>query len=377
MKKLIASVLVSAMLLPVSVSAENRPDFVTTPKGMIIEYYGENDVYIPTEINGRTIYDIGDKVFFDMDIASVYVEDGILTIGKSAFEGSKITTVSLPESIIELGDRTFANCTNLKEIYCYHKMPLFGADALKGTGAITVYIPCKSNQNAWEAAIETVKGDKNYTIDYNHKFTANAAGDKVVCSLCGKEVEVEVEYVLPFMDVPADAWYRTYVEEAHQSGIINGKRVDRFDPDAGMTVAEAVKIAASIYASENRENISKASGDAAWYQPYIDFCYDKNIIESGVELDWEKAATRAEMSYLFARCSSDMAEINTDATLNMIPDVDTDTLYNSEILKLYKTGIAVGSDSNYTFNPNSGVTRSEAAAFIARIINNTYRIELK
>ena len=49
---------------------------------------------------------------------------------------------------------------------------------------------------------------------------------------------------LPFTDIPADAWYYSDVKTAYESGLINGKGADTFAPEANMTYAEAVKLAA-------------------------------------------------------------------------------------------------------------------------------------
>ena len=82
------------------------------------------------------------------------------------------------------------------------------------------------------------------------------------------------------------------------------------------------------------------------------------------------------MAYMFSRCDTEPYEINPDVPLTDIPDVYDTTAFAYEILDLYRRGIAVGSDEYMTFYPNEQVKRSEAAAFIARILCYDMRIGL-
>ena len=82
------------------------------------------------------------------------------------------------------------------------------------------------------------------------------------------------------------------------------------------------------------------------------------------------------MAYLFSRCDAFPYIVNPDVPLTDIPDVHDTTAFAYDILELYRRGVAVGSDEFMTFYPDSQVKRSEAAAFIARILNADMRIEL-
>ena len=52
---------------------------------------------------------------------------------------------------------------------------------------------------------------------------------------------------LPFTDVKTDAWYYNDIKIAYEGGLINGKSATVFDPDANLTYAEAVKLAACMH----------------------------------------------------------------------------------------------------------------------------------
>ncbi|MGN1349569.1 MAG: S-layer homology domain-containing protein, partial [Anaerovoracaceae bacterium] len=190
----------------------------------------------------------------------------------------------------------------------------------------------------------------------------------------GDDGEWEISH--PFSDVSVNAWYNTYVAIAYSLGIINGKSADRFDPDANMTLAEAAKIAAVIHQFQQTGETYFPSYGSVWYQPYVDYCYDAGIISQSRTFNWNKNATRAEMAYLFANADTYGFMPNEDFPMTDIPDVTTSTPFANEILYLYRSGIAAGSDEHYTYNPNANIRRSEVSALISRICMLGERIDL-
>ena len=63
-----------------------------------------------------------------------------------------------------------------------------------------------------------------------------------------------------FTDVPDDIWYAPYVKSAARSGLVKGKAEGVFAPDASMTIAEAVTLAARFEAALYEE-IDPAEGN--------------------------------------------------------------------------------------------------------------------
>ena len=200
----------------------------------------------------------------------------------------------------------------------------------------------------------------------------------IYCEDCGfKGSKYLDDSPLPFSDVSQDAWYYAYVQTAYNFGIINGKSETIFDPNAGLTCAEAAKIAAVIH-NQKRYDGEKAEFQMLgenWYDVYVQYCYANAILEDHIVFDWDANATRAQMAYLFSRCDTERYFIN-DVPLTDIPDVYDTTPHAYEILDLYNKGIAVGSDEHMTYYPDSQVKRSEAAALVSRILCHDMRIEL-
>lgn len=386
MKRILATLL-ALLQLSVCIYAEPKAtdeEFEYTPDGVITAYYGEEFVYVPSILDdGTEVREIGDQAFFDIGISAVYLGEGITTIGTSAFEGSNVTYVDFSDTVYKVEDRAFANCTLLEDIVLKNTDVSFGRDALSGTGNIVITVPCNANPEALFKTIRRAKGDDRFEITKIHFGLTESETEKdllgegmLLCDDCGyKESRYYEGEELPFKDIKEDSWYRPYVTIAYSSGILNGKSPDSFDPDAGLTCAEAAKIAASIHAQENDAEIKPSDEEEEWYDRYIAYCVEAGILEKERAFHWDKLATRAEMAYFFARCSAETEYLN-DVPITDIPDVNEKTPFWYEITELYDKGIAVGNDEKLTFNPYSNVKRSEAATLVSRILFYSLRIEL-
>ena len=102
-----------------------------------------------------------------------------------------------------------------------------------------------------------------------------------------------------FADVPADAWYASYVATASAYSIVQGRTINHFDPNGTMTrqeaavmVARAAGLCGMDAELENYEIMNALSqfGDyqtvASWAQESLAFCYDNNILDQN-DLDVE------------------------------------------------------------------------------------------
>lgn len=87
-----------------------------------IEIYGyegtEKDIVIPSELDGKTVTGIGEKVFSGRnDIKSVTIPDSVTYIGQSAFLGCEgLSSVTIPASVTNIKSYAFQKCTNLNSI---------------------------------------------------------------------------------------------------------------------------------------------------------------------------------------------------------------------------------------------------------------------
>ena len=172
-----------------------------------------------------------------------------------------------------------------------------------------------------------------------------------------------------FSDVNENAWYgftqQKTVANAYEYGLMQGTG-NTFNPTGNMTLAEAVTIAARVHHIYNGGDGVFTQG-SPWYQVYVDYAINNGIINPGTFSEYNKAATRAEMAYIFSRAlpETEFAEQN---TVYSLPDVTSSTPYREAIFMLYKAGVVAGSDSIGTFSPGNNITRAEASAIISRVI---------
>lgn len=120
------------------------------------------------------------------------------------------------------------------------------------------------------------------------------------------------------------------------------------------------------------EKIYPLWGGGNWYDGAVAYAKEQGIISGSEFTNYEKAATRAEMAFLFAHAlpNSEYKPIN---NITELPDVNENTKYNEEILKLYNAGVLSGSDKYGTFETNNQITRAQATAILNRLVNSDKR----
>lgn len=139
-----------------------------------------------------------------------------------------------------------------------------------------------------------------------------------------------------------------------------------------MTIAEAIKLAACMHQLYHDGSVTLTNG-SPWYSTYADYALTNDII-SGVYADYNAKITRREFVHIFynALPASEYTAKNTVAN-GAIPDVPMSAQYANKIYAFYRAGILAGSDANGTFNPASNIKRSEVAAILTRMFDETAR----
>lgn len=174
-----------------------------------------------------------------------------------------------------------------------------------------------------------------------------------------------------FTDVPESEWYYADVEKAYADGLVNGKTADTYAPDANLTYAEAVKLAACMNQKHAAGIVTLENGNP-WYQSYADYAKEAGIIAG--DLDWTANATRAGYMAVFAHAlpSAALTPIN-DVPDGSIPDVPMTHPQAAEIYLLYRAGILQGSDAEHNCKPADNIKRSEVAAILTRMMDPSAR----
>lgn len=91
---------------------------ITQGEITITKYLGTNtNVVIPATIKELPVTGIGNNAFLgDGNLQTIELPKGLKTIGDWAFAESGLTKIKIPESVLEIGENAFINCTSLESV---------------------------------------------------------------------------------------------------------------------------------------------------------------------------------------------------------------------------------------------------------------------
>ena len=156
-----------------------------------------------------------------------------------------------------------------------------------------------------------------------------------------------------FSDVSADSWYAPYVEYCVRDGIMTGVEDGLFLPSRSLTQAECLTLSGRLYTLEH----DGENGTA--------------LLTAAGLADGPQEATRLTFANALAAAAGELEHKN-DAVI--IPDLQREG--NESVYALYEAGILNGTDNRGTFNPDKTLTRAEAAAMVARVLEPDLRVSL-
>lgn len=178
-----------------------------------------------------------------------------------------------------------------------------------------------------------------------------------------------------FIDFPDNAWYTDYVCTAYRMGLIDGTSAHSYQPDQPLTVGAAVKLAACVHSGfEGMGCKVEGQGAGVWYQPYVDYAVQNQIISAGQFDDYTRNITREEFTTIFAKALPE----ETYKTINKIsdgaiPDVRLGSNGADMVYLLYRSGIVTGTDGQLSFHPEKDISRGEVAAILCRLVDPAQR----
>ncbi len=147
---------------------ENGSDAIVTYRGS--DCYSYHDEYtgsivIPSNVTykGKTykVRSIGEFAFaLCTSISNVTIPNSVTTIGRGAFEGSNISSIIVPNSVVSIGDIAFKWCENLTSITIPSSVSFIGIGAFAGCNSMSnIFVENENNKydsrGACNAIIET------------------------------------------------------------------------------------------------------------------------------------------------------------------------------------------------------------------------------
>lgn len=218
-------------------------------------------------------------------------------------------------------------------------------------------------------------------VDSRGNLTALAAGTAQVTvrgyqgasAACSVTVSGEL---LPFADMQPGVWYYDEVRQAWKADLINGTSATTYEPEATLTVAQAIKLAAVLHQMEQRGKVTLTNGEDTWYSTYVEYAIANDILEETyayyTALQMNTPITRTEFIHIFYGAKN-AYPIKSTVADGAIPDVTLDDPYADEIYTFYRAGILTGSDAAGTFAPASNIRRSEVATILVRMFDISAR----
>ena len=194
-------------------------------------------------------------------------------------------------------------------------------------------------------------------------------------------------YTGQFPDLTADSTFYDNVTALYEYGLAAGRADGTFGLRDSLTVGQVVIFAGrirSLYRTGDAEAGNRAYGGDGGPVAlgYLRYLQAEGVI--GTELDeaLSTPATRAQMAHVLANTLPEEAlpPVHADlvtqayASRRFITDVTEYTPYYQDILDLYRTGVAVGSDATGSFLPDQPITRGAAAAMLTRMVDPALRV---
>lgn len=194
-------------------------------------------------------------------------------------------------------------------------------------------------------------------------------------------------YTGQFPDLTADSTFYDNVTALYEYGLTAGRADGTFGLRDNLTVGQILIFAGrirSLYRTGDAEAGNRAYGGDGGPVAlgYLRYLQAEGVI--GTELDeaLSTPATRAQMAHVLANTLPEEAlpPVHADlvtqayASRRFITDVTEYTPYYQDILDLYRTGVAVGSDATGSFLPDQPITRGAAAAMLTRMVDPALRV---
>ena len=180
-----------------------------------------------------------------------------------------------------------------------------------------------------------------------------------------------------------DAWCSDAIRTVYEAGLMEGKTSERFDYTSPLTEAQCVVIAARLYALLAGTELPAPAEGEAWFQPAYDLLaslsetvepeiarllVSRHFIKEAHHQDAWRNHFTGSLLVALSGAGIDLP------VLNQMEIRPPDLAADSPELLLYRVGILNGTDKYGSFDATGTLTRGQAAAILARLVNPAQRL---
>lgn len=375
---------------------------------------------IPCTLGGLPVTAIAEEAFAETEIAALTLPRTLQTIGRKAFFHSRVPgVIDIPTSVTDIGQYAFSYLNGLAAINTDPQNPAYTSvdGVLYSKDMTTLWVYPNGKTDTEFAVPESV------TMLYCTCFSGNPYLTRILvqnpeteamtytfygCHLTlygkrGSAIETRLngggltEYLrfLPesafdggslmhftqaertpaFIDVPADAWFYPDLAAVYRQGLMLGLSESVFGVDDTVTLAQAVTMSARIRNRYEKDaDLPAPEEGGLWYQPALTLAFENNWFTLPDLSNPDRPATRGEFAQVLAGAlPAGALPQYTEVSPEAIPDLPPNPATREAVLLLYESGILAGNPDG-RFNPDSTITRAEAAAILARLTDVSRRI---
>lgn len=175
--------------------------------------------------------------------------------------------------------------------------------------------------------------------------------------------QVQPLFSTTFSDLKDTDWYYSSMKLCYETGLMTGTDSGA-EPTRILSQTEAIALAARVAATLRNENISEAKVGETWWDPYYSHLLEQNLVED-FSLSGGDATRQQFLDLLYLSVKELFTKVN---EITLLPDTT-----DEKVLEFYNSGILTGKDAYGTFDGSGSLSRAEAAAMLARIIDPTLR----
>lgn len=188
-----------------------------------------------------------------------------------------------------------------------------------------------------------------------------------------ENTEVDPEPTLPFVDVPSNEWYYSYIQFVTENGYMNGISDTVFGPNDLLTRAHMVQI---LYNMEGRPSVSGSNSftdvpTSEWYASAVAWASENGLVmgySDGSFLPTDNITREDLMVILYRYARFKGVDTTARADLNDYVDANQVSGYTQEMVAWAIAEGLVQGRGDGQLSPQGTATRAEMATFITRYV---------